>query len=57
MEGHANADKQKVEKKKKEKCFGKTMKTKPLALDILKIALFCECEKHKYEKKKKKKEH
>lgn len=33
------------------------MKTKPLALDILKIALFCECEKHKYEKNKKKKEH
>lgn len=44
VEGHANAEKQKVEeeKKKNEKRIDKTLKTNPLALDFFEDALFCE---------------
>lgn len=40
-------------KKRKEKRFDKTIKTKPLALDILKMHYSVRCEIRKYEKKKK----
>lgn len=56
MEGHANAEMQKVERKKKKKeRFDKTVKTRRLALDILKTRYSVRCEIRKYEKKKKKK--
>ena len=41
-------------KKKKEKRFDRTMKTKPLALDDLKMRYSVRCEIHKYEKEKEK---
>lgn len=41
-------------KKKKEKRIDKMIKTKPLALDILKMRYSVRCEIHTYEKKKKK---